>query len=94
MALQSPLVSVIWASEGADDQNYQIILFHLQSKLGSCCAKLPLKSQTKTVPIHVAKAGNLNHHPAANRSLIFLKFGLQLLSARELSYCPVGLPSL
>lgn len=68
--LQCPLLSVMWASEGAGDQNYQLILLLLQSKLGSCCAKLPLKSQTKAAPVHVARVGNANHHPAANRSFI------------------------
>lgn len=40
----------------------------------SCSAKLPLKRQTECVPVPVAKAGNTNHHPAANGSLIFLMF--------------------
>ena len=62
----------MWASEGAGDQNYQLILLLLQSKLGSCCAKLPLKSQTKAAPVHVDRVGNANHHPAANRSFIDL----------------------
>lgn len=42
------------------------------SLLVSCCANLPLKGKQKSVPMHVAKVGNRNRHPAVNGPLIFL----------------------
>lgn len=68
VALQSPLTSVDLGFGGADGQNGQTVPLSWSHAVQICL----LKGKQKSAPMHVAKVGNRNRHPAANGPLIFL----------------------
>lgn len=85
MALRFPPISVTWASEGPDDQNDQLLLL----SAGLLLCKVALKKSNRKRSSADGQSWKPKPPPAANRSLIFFKSGLRLLSLRELSCCQV-----